>query len=299
MPLEVKKDPFLSYVWRRANRKDRNVLMIICGEVGSCKSGSAISIAHWLDRTGDGRCRFTLDRIVFKAEDFLKLVRSKLPKGSVIIWDEAGVDADNLDYYTQKSKLIKHVFQTFRYKNLVVILTVPDLSSIQIGMRRLLHVFVTTFGPNSDLKTANANLELIQTNPKTGKVYFKHIRFSDKQGRYCELEKYVIPRPPRKFEEAYKLKKNKITNRMYKEFNKEIAFMNRVVEAEENIASDMNRLEKEILKRPKDYMNARKRFSTELIEQRLGDRDMAIGSTMAGKLARLLNTKVGRGDINV
>ena len=55
------------------------------GETGSGKSLSSIRLAERVDPN------FNVDRIVFTVQDFLALVNSGLPPGSVIVFDDAGL----------------------------------------------------------------------------------------------------------------------------------------------------------------------------------------------------------------
>jgi septin family protein len=190
-PPQVKNDPINRRIFNKIYRKDKNVLILVCGETGSCKSGSSLTKCLQLDRTKptakfeveysdkiikaykgengnweikiefkDGKivthnfsmkheagtcsiiweiikkanknlkpikntvgnqCRFYLsadpfdpkNRVVTSAQAFVQLIGSGLPKGSCIIWDEIGVDADNREYFTLKNRLVKKVFQTF------------------------------------------------------------------------------------------------------------------------------------------------------------------------------------------
>ena len=58
--------------------------------------------------------------LFFSATDLIRLVKSKLPKGSAIVWDEAGIGNDNTRWWDKKSILIKHVMQSFRAQNLIL-----------------------------------------------------------------------------------------------------------------------------------------------------------------------------------
>ena len=143
----IRYNPILLQIFRRVHDYDQNALIFVLGQTGSRKSGSAISWAMQLDPD------FSLDRIVFTASDFMRLVEKgdvirkpngelkyrKLRTGSCIIWDEMGVEADNTEWNTAKAKLIKWTFTLFRMLNLVVFMTSTHLTTVQIGVRRLVH----------------------------------------------------------------------------------------------------------------------------------------------------------------
>jgi len=57
-------------VTRRIHRQNKNWLAIVCGETGGGKSYSALTIAEVIDP------EFSIDRVVFSAEEFMALLNS-------------------------------------------------------------------------------------------------------------------------------------------------------------------------------------------------------------------------------
>jgi len=291
----VKADPVLSWFWRRIYRYDQNVLMIVCGQTGSCKSGSAITIAKSMD------ANFDIDRVVFKADDFVKLVSGDLPKGSVIIWDEIGVEHDSREYYTTKNKLIKYVMQTFRYKNFMLIMTVPDLKSVDIGTRRLLHCYLEMHGPTGDKRMAKGMLRFVQINPRSGKEYYKMPRQRDdmwKQG----LTSYFVRKPVQELEVPYKAKKVAVTESWYKDFNKQLEYMKGVLGEQQELRQTntlpIKDLANKLMKTPLEaYDGVRKRFSGALVKARLAEDDITIGYDKALTVAQYLNLQLKKGEM--
>ena len=74
-------------------KRNQSILALWVGETGSGKSLSAISTAIRIDPT------FNVDRIVFDTKSFLHLINSGLPKGSVVIYDDAGIGISNKDWF--------------------------------------------------------------------------------------------------------------------------------------------------------------------------------------------------------
>ena len=86
----VEEDPSSKSIWllrwiRNRIKKNRNLIALFIGDTGSGKSLSSIRLAETVDPN------FNVDRIVFTVKDFLALVNSGLPPGSVIIFDDAGL----------------------------------------------------------------------------------------------------------------------------------------------------------------------------------------------------------------
>jgi len=303
LPKDIRNDPVLCYFWQRLYRYDQNVLMIVCGQTGSCKSGSAITIAKMIDRDIHYNSRFTLDRIVFKADEFVKLASSNMPKGSVIMWDEIGVEHDSRNYYTLKNKLIKYVMQTFRYKNFMLIMTVPDLKSIDIGTRRLLHCYMEMQGPVSNRKGATGMVRFVQINPRTGKDYYKAPRFFAGGAKY-NMVSYYVPRPPLDFEETYKAKKRKVTEKWYADFNTQLSYMQGVLGDKVEEEKEKHITTKEyvamLIKKPLEvYDSGRKRFTGTLVRVQLEEEGYNIGVPKSQGIAKMLNIHLEKGEITV
>ena len=80
---------FIKSIQNRLLRKNKNWLSIVCGDTGSGKSYSALTLANAISPRG-----ITIKRnMVFNPIQFLEKIndKSKLQKGDVIIFDEAGV----------------------------------------------------------------------------------------------------------------------------------------------------------------------------------------------------------------
>lgn len=206
LPEHIKRDPFLWRIFKRLHYEDKNVLMLVVGETGAGKSDFAINICNKIDITplGDGKYRNnfivqcdprgkpTLNtRVVFSASDFMRLVRSNLPKGSCIVWDEAGIENDNTKWYEKKSKLVKYVMQTFRKNNFLLVMTVPDQESVTVATRRLVHVIADVFERTDE--HASVDIRWLQRNRSNKKTYPKHTAYYDEEtGMISKLAVYLI-----------------------------------------------------------------------------------------------------------
>ncbi len=302
MPWQIKHDPINRRVWNKIYKKDKNVLIFVCGGTGDCKSGSALRKAIEFDRDIHNKCRFYFsedpsdpkNRIVTSAQAFVKLISSGLPKGSCIIWDEIGVDADNREYFTLKNRLIKKVFQTFRYLNLIVFMTVPDFHSVDIGVRKLIHAYIEMQGKVGDGEQAGCKWQWTSANPKTGDVYFKYPQYVDSAGMKKKIKYYEIPRPPRDIEAIYKKLKNNVNKNWYDNYNKQLAFMQNFLK-EGAAQKSVGELSKEILENQEDYFDTDEfKFLDFEMEDKLG-----ISAAKATKIANRLNKKLKAGRLKL
>ena len=285
LPQQILKDPFVYRCFRRLHYENKNVLVITVGDTGAGKSISSASIARLIDITPLGKGKFkenfvinsnkqgipTADcRIVFSAGDFIRLIRTGLPKGSVIIWDEAGIGNDNTRWYDRKSQIIKHIMQTFRKDNLMLILTVPDEESIALATRRLVHAVIEVQDRNNNFAICSVQwLDRVRGyRGKSGdqdvrtKIYRKTPAFQDALGQQYKVVEYCVPKIDKVSEDAYNRIKDRILNNMNEFYEREMDTMEKLeVKAVETLDSNAKKEYKkfdvleclELVKTNKDY----------------------------------------------
>ncbi len=124
--VHLSKFNFIVERWvTRVSKLNKSENIILTGEPGSGKSWSALTIAKILaDRLG------VKYYVVFTADQFLELAKQNLPRGTIIIFDEAGAGISNREFWKEEQIKLMKVWQTMRYKNLIVILTVPSIKFI-------------------------------------------------------------------------------------------------------------------------------------------------------------------------
>ncbi|MGP6208009.1 hypothetical protein ACNF42_08295 [Cuniculiplasma sp. SKW3] len=134
-----KEDAKDNSVWllqwiRNRIRKNRNLIALFIGDTGSGKSMSAIRLAERVDPN------FSVDRIVFTVQDFLALVNSGIPAGSVIVFDDAGLGINARLWQEMSARVFGMLTQGFRYKQILTFITVPDETFIERQSRKLVHI---------------------------------------------------------------------------------------------------------------------------------------------------------------
>src|SRR3990167_817951 len=73
-------------IWTAVHKDNENYILMIEGMPGKGKSYAALKLGEALDRN------FTIKNVVFSVGEFLALLNETPPKGSVIVWDESGID---------------------------------------------------------------------------------------------------------------------------------------------------------------------------------------------------------------
>lgn len=115
------------FIKARTIQKFDNIILMT-GEERGGKSTLAQQIA---DEIEPG---YPIDRIVFKIEDFERLIE-ELPRGSVIIFDEAGFDLFSQEWYESYQKRIIKKLTVLGERQLVIFLLLPHRMKLNAGLR--------------------------------------------------------------------------------------------------------------------------------------------------------------------
>lgn len=203
---------WIKYIKNRiANNK--NFLGCFIGQTGSGKSWSAISLKELLDEG-----EFDTSFIFFKSTDFLKtLVEKDLPKGTVLIWDEAGKDLNAKQWQAKANRVVNIVMQVFRRENLIILFTLPYFSFLDSDARKLVHATFETQTIDRDKKEAVVKPLLIQVNQDTGKMYKKFLRVSDEEKGVVPVKRIRLPMPNPEIVKEYEDVKEAFAKETYRE----------------------------------------------------------------------------------
>ncbi len=121
--------------WIKRRLKERRPInFVYTGETGSGKSYSAMRTAENVDED------FNEDHIVFDTTEFMKILNSRPPAGTVIMLDEAGVAINSKDWHTQQLILFGKTAQSMRYRGIPIFYTVPRLPFVDATTRQLIQV---------------------------------------------------------------------------------------------------------------------------------------------------------------
>jgi len=199
---------FLGYIKHRLER-NKNFLLAITGPTGSGKTYSGLRIGELLDKD------FTIDRVVFTSREFMRVINGgTLRRGSVILYDEAGVGLSARQWQSVQNKLINFVMQTFRHRNLIVIFTSPDLSFMDASSRKLLHCYAETVGIDSERKVVKLKPLLLQTNQRSGDVYYKYLRVILPGRGVVPIKRFAVSLPSIQLVRDYEEKKRNFTQEL-------------------------------------------------------------------------------------
>lgn len=198
--------------------ENRNVLAMYVGGTGTGKSYAALSTA--LMRDPD----FDIHRVVFSVSDFLNEMKI-MKKGEVIIFDDAGLGVASKDWRETQVKVFGKVTQSFRFKQLITLMTTPDMTFIENTSRKLINILFQAddvkqglFYPKIPYTPRNYNSNNIVT-------YFAYPRIHI-NGMSVQVKRIRFPLVPSSIADEYeKLKANFIEN-YYDKYAKDIEKLN-------------------------------------------------------------------------
>ena len=214
---EQNNDPFfIKYINQRI-RQNKNFVCLISGQTGSGKSWSALSIAEMLDPD------FHMRQVIFKGTELLALINSnKLKRGSVIIWDEAGIDLSNRAWMSATNKLLNFVFQTFRHKGYILFFTTPYSDFVDKQTRRLFHCEMKTIKINFKNKTTKIKPLLLQWASFKQDFYRHRLQVNVAGGGFAPLDFWDVPAPSKELIDKYEILKTDFTSKLNAEIEAEL-----------------------------------------------------------------------------
>lgn len=193
------KHPGIEWIKNRVINQNKNVIIIVNGATGSGKSFSAISIAHTLSQ--ELGTHFTIqDNLDFKFTSFIKktlLPANNMP-GTCFIFEEvgaAGGGAASREWQSKANLMFNSFLQTARHRNQILIMTTPYFSFLDAASRKLVHIQMDMQYINFRTKQAVIKPYFMQVNSRTGKIYFKLLRYKVKN-KIIKLSGWVIKLPP-------------------------------------------------------------------------------------------------------
>jgi hypothetical protein len=133
-------DPFvfISGLVQERIDKIKNAVIMLVGDTGSGKSYSALDLARNLDKN------FTLEGICLSAEEFFNRFRNtgESTVGRVTVADDLSKWANSREYGGDLNILLAKMFDIFRSRGEILILTAPKETKIDKSIRENIHIYL-------------------------------------------------------------------------------------------------------------------------------------------------------------
>lgn len=133
-----KKSSLHRFVNRRLD-SERDVKILITArnaQTGTGKTTLAVHLARAWDRTKKG---WSAEKSAVNSKEYRDLYRD-LPKGSVLVWDDAETGADKRRSMSNENVSVSHHWMLLRYREIVTIATFPSPRILDARMMELADV---------------------------------------------------------------------------------------------------------------------------------------------------------------
>ena len=196
-------------------KKNKNAIIVINGQTGSGKTYVGLQLAHEIAQAMG--TEFSVNNNVdFSFIGLLKkTMREENSKpGTCFLFEEVGAyggGASARDWQSKANRFFWSFLQTTRHRNQVLIFTCPMFSFLDSGARVLCHMQIMMLGIDYKNQVSITRPYLLQVNTRTGKIYFKLMRYYDKRGIEILIEGQRIHKPNDKILLEYEIMKEQFT----------------------------------------------------------------------------------------
>ena len=203
----------LKLIRAEVEHKNRNHSVLCVGKPGTGKSWSMLRMGEALDET------FTVDSVIYDIEELLDKINSgEISKGQCVLLDEAGIIVSNRESYMNKyNKAMSHILQTWRHRNIILLVTVPNISYIDKGLRSMFDSLCITREVVKSRGVVKVDWKFIQTNYQMGKTYYHRAKSALREVLNIEIGK-----PTLKIRRTYEKRKVEFTSELYEKLKGEL-----------------------------------------------------------------------------
>jgi len=174
----------------------------------------------------------------------MEMFEKKNEQGQCIIADEIGVAMGAREWQSKANKLMSYAAQTIRYKQHIIFFTVPNLSFVDVHLRKLFHYIMRPVSINMANKTVRCSFKMLEVgrniNDKQGKLYEKYIRYKQKDKKFKIAGHLDLSLPTPENVKVYEKKKQAWSQKLYRDAIEELnpkLKINEISEREKRIKS--------------------------------------------------------------
>ncbi len=256
-------------------KNGRNSIIAVTGKVGVGKSTVALRIAQKFDPTFyPYTMRNIKDRLFFQSHDFSRNLENEnntsLNPGNAVILEELGYQASNKNFQSKANKALNIIFQTMRFRQLVLILTLPYISQMDKGLRQMIDFHVVV--KNLDRKRKTNSCRIYERSPSDfkDKIYMPNMFFQNRK-----VINYKFIAPPKDLRNKYEKYSHIMKKKIIGEQTDIIQGKDETLDSLTKNLSEEEKIIEQIKKNPTRYKYQTKdKFNGKLIgaEFNVGDR---------------------------
>ncbi len=222
--VKLSENPFIKWIEQRI-KKNKNVIIIINGSTGAGKTFAALDLAIKVAEKMEtsfslmSNMDFTFSGLLMKMK-----MPINIKPGTVFLFEEVGAvggGASARQWQSKANSFFNSFMQTSRHKNHILIMTTPMFSYLDKGVRELCHLQITMKNINPQSKISTGKPFILQSNPISGKVYFKYLRVKH-QGLKRKVKEITFKLPPTEIVNEYETIKTKYTTKLNKKIMEDL-----------------------------------------------------------------------------
>ena len=196
--------------------RNSSINAIATGKPGMGKSWGMLSMAQQLDPDFELEGNF-----FFNAGEMFKAIQQDDHKpGKLWLFDEAGIDLNNLRYFDEINKGFNAFFQTARHRNYIFMMSVPFMNVVSKGVRTLMTTSFRAEGWNRKNQTLFSP-RVMEYNGDLDRFYRK--RLLVRQGTQIDFcNKIALRQPSKKLLEEYEALKKEFTGDLFSDIAQKI-----------------------------------------------------------------------------
>lgn len=218
--MNISNEVILRHIERRIKR-NANALILVVGDVGSGKTFFGLDFGLTLaQRFG---CKFDGSWVEFSPRPILEMLLREHGKGQPTMIDEMGVAMSNRRWNTKENVSLSFLFQTVRFKNHVVLFTVPEMSFVDVAARRLFH-YRCLVKPRFKNEKNYITIQKIVPNDRDPNKppFYRPIPYKLPDGTIKYAGRYVSQKPPQWLIDQYEAKRKIFIDGLYKKLSDDL-----------------------------------------------------------------------------
>lgn len=213
------------FLWRVKNNK--NAIAVLNGQTGSGKSWAGLSLCEKGSKWNG--TNFTIkENVAFDFKTLLKqthLEKNSKP-GTFFLFEEVGAfgsGSASREWQSQANKFFHSFLQTTRHRRQILIFTCPMFTNLEAGARALCHMQMIMKKIHYKDNKSQLVPYVIQINQRTGKMYFKLLRFHEPDVPYRQkLTSTFVEKPSEELIKEYEKVKLRFTTQLNKTIMEEM-----------------------------------------------------------------------------
>jgi hypothetical protein len=277
VPETVAENPVLyDQIWSTMHKENNNWMGAVVGDTGSGKSWAAVRLAEAVDPD------FTAEQIAFSVEEFMELViDDSLGRGSMIVLEEASVEANAQEWWSKSNKVLRQVLDTWRNQNRGALFTLPAFKQLDKGARGRMSALIEMVEKNERENYTRAKYKYCQQNPDTGKIYKKYPMIDG-----IKYERLEFRPPSGPIREAYEERKSAYTSNLNEELLEELREEN--AETEQPADLDAHDIAETIINEETIHSYVSENHGQQYIDRDLIELEFDVGRSKSKKAKKLL-----------